>query len=57
MHEGTCGTDGIASTLDLLPIFAAFRGAGLPEAEFDGLALGASLTKQAVDLREQTYVG
>jgi len=49
-------SDGIASTIDLLPTFAAMSGAKLPEAKLDGLDLTDFLTKPNAPSPRETFL-
>ncbi len=49
-------SDGIASTIDLLPTFAAMSGAKLPEAKLDGLDLTDFLTKPNAASPRDTFL-
>ncbi len=49
-------SDGIASTLDLLPTFAAMSGAKLPDAKLDGLDLTVLLTTSGAASPRETFL-
>jgi arylsulfatase len=49
-------SDGIASTIDLLPTFAALSGAKLPEAQLDGLDLTNFLTQPNAPSPRDTFL-